>query len=46
MLEVMLIVYLMCASVVGVYSFPWLKWLLPTPHDTPMTKVRVRMVTI
>ena len=33
--------YLMCASVVGVYSSPWLRQLLPKVHDTPMTKVSV-----
>ncbi len=37
--EVGVIVYLMCASLVGVYSVPQLRWLVPTPHDTPMTKV-------
>ncbi|XP_064397509.1 limb region 1 homolog-like protein isoform X2 [Halichondria panicea] len=37
--EVVLIVYLMCASVVGVYSTPRLNNLLPKIHDTPMTKV-------
>ncbi len=40
-LEVGLIVYFVCASVVGVYSTPLLRrWLLPTLHDTPMTKVK------
>lgn len=41
-LEAGLIVYFMCASIVGVYSIPppLQRWLLPTPHDTPMTKVR------
>ncbi len=38
-MEVVLIVYLMCASVVGVYSTPRLNNLLPKIHDTPMTKV-------
>lgn len=37
--EVVLIVYLMCASVVGVYSTPRLSSLLPKIHDTPLTKV-------
>ena len=41
MLEVVLIVYFMCASVVGLYSTPRLKWLLPVLHDTSMTKVHV-----
>ena len=39
MLEVALIVYFMCASVVGLYSTPRLKWLLPILRDTSMTKV-------
>ena len=39
MLEVSLIIYFMFASVVGLYSTPRLKWLLPVLHDTSMTKV-------
>jgi len=39
LLEAGLIIYFLCAGVVGVYSTPWLTWLLPTKHDTPMTKV-------
>lgn len=38
-LEAGLIVYFICASVVGVYSTPQFRWVLPIPHDTPMTKV-------
>lgn len=40
-LEAGLIVYFLCASVVGVYSTPRLRgWLRPTLHDTPTTKVQ------
>ena len=38
--------YLMCASVVGLYSSPGLHLLLPKARDTPMTKLIVNCVIL
>ncbi|XP_063422623.1 limb region 1 protein homolog isoform X2 [Mytilus trossulus] len=38
-LEIVLILYVMCASVVGFYSLPFFKRLRPVPHDTSMVKI-------
>lgn len=37
--EVILILYLLIASVVGFYGAPFFRSLIPVPHDTPMTKI-------
>lgn len=37
--EVILILYLIIASIVGFYSARCFKSLIPIPHDTPMTKI-------
>ncbi|KAK2145407.1 hypothetical protein LSH36_684g01000 [Paralvinella palmiformis] len=37
--EIVIILYLMLASVVGFYSLPFLQHLQPKCHDTPMPKV-------
>lgn len=39
LLQVTIIVYVVCAGVVGLYSTPPLSHLLPTPGDTSMTKL-------
>ncbi|XP_033098020.1 protein LMBR1L-like isoform X2 [Anneissia japonica] len=46
LLEVILILYLMLASVVGFYSVPWLHSLVPKHKETPMTKVIVNCIVL
>ncbi|XP_048728173.1 protein LMBR1L-like [Ostrea edulis] len=38
-LEIVLILYVMLASVLGFYSLPFFRSLRPVPHETPMVKV-------
>ncbi|EDO49006.1 predicted protein [Nematostella vectensis] len=46
LLEIVLIFYLMLASLVGLYSVPWFVRLRPVPKDTPMTKVIANCIVL
>lgn len=38
--------YIQCASVVGMYSTPPLHYLLPSPHNTPLTRIIANCVML
>ncbi|XP_031551768.1 limb region 1 protein homolog [Actinia tenebrosa] len=46
LLEIVLIFYLMLASLVGLYSVPLFARLTPSPRDTPMTKVIANCIVL
>jgi hypothetical protein len=46
LVEIVVIVYIQCASVVGLYSTPPLHHFLPSPHNTPLTHVIANCVML
>jgi hypothetical protein len=46
LVEITVILYIQCASIVGLYSLPHFHRLIPTPHNTPLTHVIANCVLL